>query len=317
MSIKVASTVVIDDSRNIIANANIKIGTMSYAPANSVLSAQSNTAGFNQVIIQNTNAGATSSSDIIVNNNLSTDTTYYGDFGMNSSAFTGTGNINLAGAVYLTATTSELVIGTTGANSVHFVIATGAFDTMLISSTGVTVRSNIAYVAPNAANTINSAMLNGGTLSFSGVSGQLFSITDSMTGTIFSVNDVSGIPLLTANASGVVSFVSTGGFVSYGTSPAVTAAGTVQANATAITRPISVVSTVAAGANSVIFPTAEAGMRLLILNTSATALNVYPASGAGINAGGTNVAYSLPAGGKLEYVAVSTTLWYSLNATYA
>jgi hypothetical protein len=317
MSIKVASTVVIDDTRNFIANANIKIGTMSYTPANSVLSAQSSTAGFNQVIIQNTNAGATSSSDIIVNNNLSTDTTYYGDFGMNSSAFTGTGNINLAGAVYLTATTSDLVIGTTGANSVHFVIATGAFDTMLLSSTGVTVRSNIAYVAPNAANTINSAMLNGGTLSFSGVSGQLFSITDSMTGTIFSVNDVSGIPLITANASGVVSFVSTGGFVSYGTSPAVTAAGTVQANATAITRPISVVSTVAAGANSVVFPSAEAGMRLLILNTSATALNVYPASGAGINAGGTNVAYSLTPGGKVEYVAVSTTQWYSLNATYA
>lgn len=179
------------------------------------------------------------------------------------------------------------------------------------------VKSNLAYVSPNAANTITSAMLNGGTLSWSGVAGQLFSITDSLTGTIFSVNDISGIPLITANASGVVSFVTTGGFVSYGASAAVTAAGTVQANATLLTRPISVVSTVAAGANSIVFPTAEAGMRLMVMNTSATALNVYPAVGGGINAGGTNAAYSLPAGGKLEYVAVSTTQWYSLNATYA
>ena len=317
MSIKVSSTVVIDDNRNVIANANIKIGTLGYTPANSVLWAQSTTAGYNQLILQNSDAGTTSSSDLVVNNNLSTDSTYYGDFGMNSSGFTGTGNLNLASAVYMTSTSSELVIGTTGANSIHFVINTGAFDTMLIGSTGVTVRSNLAYVAPNGANTITSAMLNGGTLSWSGNAGQLFSITDSLTGTIFSVNDISGIPLMTANASGVVSFVTTGGFVSYGASAAVTAAGTVQANATALTRPISVVSTVAAGANSVIFPTAEAGMRLLVMNTSATALNVYPAVGAGINAGGANVAYSLPAGGKLEYVAVTTTQWYSLNATYA
>jgi len=56
---------------------------------------------------------------------------------------------------------------------------------------------NISFSSSNAAfaNSITATFLDtAGTLSFSGLSGQLFSITDSMTGTIFSVNDISGIP---------------------------------------------------------------------------------------------------------------------------
>jgi hypothetical protein len=64
-------------------------------------------------------------------------------------------------------------------------------------------------------------------------------------------------------------------------------------------------------------PTTTAGMRIVIINTSATALNVYPATGGAINAGATNAAYSLAAGGRLEFVATSTTQWYTLSATYA
>ena len=37
-----------------------------------------------------------------------------------------------------------------------------------------------------------------------GTSGQLFSITDSLIGDIFEVSDISGIPILTVNSSGVV-----------------------------------------------------------------------------------------------------------------
>ncbi len=43
-----------------------------------------------------------------------------------------------------------------------------------------------------------------GTLSFEGSAGQLFSITNSLTGTIFSVNDVSGLPSIEVFDSGVV-----------------------------------------------------------------------------------------------------------------
>lgn len=60
-----------------------------------------------------------------------------------------------------------------------------------------------------------------GTLSFEGSSGQLFSIDNNLTsGSIFSVNDVSGIPSIDVNANGTVSIAGFNGNVGVGnTSP--------------------------------------------------------------------------------------------------
>jgi hypothetical protein len=54
------------------------------------------------------------------------------------------------------------------------------------------------------------------TLSFSGNTGQLFSITDSMSGTIFSVNDISGIPSIEVIDTGSVKIAETFGTVAVG-----------------------------------------------------------------------------------------------------
>ncbi len=54
------------------------------------------------------------------------------------------------------------------------------------------------------------------TLSFSGNTGQLFSITDSMSGTIFSVNDISGIPSIEVIDTGSVKLAETFGSVAIG-----------------------------------------------------------------------------------------------------
>lgn len=56
-----------------------------------------------------------------------------------------------------------------------------------------------------------------GTLSFEGSAGQLFSITNSLTGTIFSVNDISGIPSIEVLDTGVVKLAPYGGSVSIST----------------------------------------------------------------------------------------------------
>ena len=53
-------------------------------------------------------------------------------------------------------------------------------------------------------NTITLSVLDDATLSFSGTSGQLFSISDNLDGTIFSVNDVSGIPSIEVDDDGTV-----------------------------------------------------------------------------------------------------------------
>jgi hypothetical protein len=81
-----------------------------------------------------------------------------------------------------------------------------------------TIRSSLLYQSPNQSNTISSNMLDGGTLAFEGTTGQLFSITDSMTGTIFSVNDVSGIPSIEVLANGLIKFAEYNGNVIIGSS---------------------------------------------------------------------------------------------------
>jgi hypothetical protein len=56
-----------------------------------------------------------------------------------------------------------------------------------------------------------------GTVSFEGSAGQLFSITNDLSGTIFSVNDVSGIPSVEVNADGTVKIAEYSGNVLIGT----------------------------------------------------------------------------------------------------
>lgn len=57
----------------------------------------------------------------------------------------------------------------------------------------------------------------GGTLSFEGSAGQLFSLTNSLSGTIYSVNDVSGIPSIEVLDTGLVKLAQYGGNVLIGT----------------------------------------------------------------------------------------------------
>jgi len=96
----------------------------------------------------------------------------------------------------------------------------------------------------------------------------------------------------------------------------ISAAGSTQGTATALTKEIDVVSTVSTG-QGVVLPTAVAGMVITITNTSANSLLVYPASGGIINTLSTNAGFTQPAGSTIQYVAPTTTQWYTVGATYA
>jgi len=67
--------------------------------------------------------------------------------------------------------------------------------------------------------TLTAYPLANGTLSVDGSAGQLFSITNQLTGTLFSVNDVSGIPMITANDAGSITLVPFYGSVGINTAP--------------------------------------------------------------------------------------------------
>src|SRR6056300_1122394 len=64
---------------------------------------------------------------------------------------------------------------------------------------------------------INVEMYDTDTLSFEGNSGQLFSITDDMSGTIFAVNDISGTPSIEVDADGTARIAEISGNVLIGT----------------------------------------------------------------------------------------------------
>jgi len=127
-----------------ITPTSVTIGTLGYSDTNILISGQANVNTYDQFIIQNTNSGAAASADFVVSNNNSTSTTYYGNFGMNSSGFSGSGALNGVNNVYLTATTGDLVVGTTTSNAIHFVINGGTTDAMTINTANIVSIPNLA-----------------------------------------------------------------------------------------------------------------------------------------------------------------------------
>lgn len=116
------------------------------------------------------------------------------------------------------------------------------------------------------------------------------------------------------NATAGVTF---GGNVYRSIQSGVATAGTTQATATALTKDINVINTNTSSTQGVVLPTGTAGMEVILINATATSCNVYPASGASIDASAANAAFSLPGPARIMFIATSATQWYTLNATYA
>jgi hypothetical protein len=110
-------------------------GTLGYTDTNIFASYQTSVNSYAQQIVQNTSSGTSASADYIVSNDQGTATTFYGNFGMNSSAFTGVGPFQLPSVVYLFSTDSDLVIGTKTAHELRLVTNDNAADSITISPT--------------------------------------------------------------------------------------------------------------------------------------------------------------------------------------
>lgn len=91
-------------------------------------------------------------------------------------------------------------------------------------STNPTIKFNGANNTPTTLR-----VLDDGTVSFEGTAGQLFSISDGLTGSIFSVNDISGIPSIEVLDTGLVKLNQYGGSAVFGSSAAIQNASSVNA----------------------------------------------------------------------------------------
>ena len=113
--------------------------SIDYAATNALATFRSTVNSYNQVIVQNKSNGSAASADFVLNNDQSTDTTFYGNLGINSSTFSGSGAFAAPNATYLSSTSGPLVLGTTTAHPIRFVINGGATDVLYISEGGTAI----------------------------------------------------------------------------------------------------------------------------------------------------------------------------------
>ncbi len=113
-----------------------------------------------------------------------------------ASTNTTTGALTVAGGV-----------GITGQLSVN---------TIALGNTGVSVTPSMTYVG-SAGTVISMSVLSDTTLAWEGSSGQLFSIDNNLSsGEIFSVSDISGLPVITASAGQTITLNEFGGYTQVG-----------------------------------------------------------------------------------------------------
>jgi len=131
----------------IVSSSNIgafSYGTLGYSDINIVASYASTSTTYNQMVLQNNSTSSTASTNFNVSNNQATPSTFFGEFGINSSNFSGVGSFSQSNNVYLAAASSDLVIGTYSSNAVRVNINNSSTDAMVISNSGtVTIASNL------------------------------------------------------------------------------------------------------------------------------------------------------------------------------
>lgn len=128
----------------------LSAGSLGFSGARMGASFASSQTSYYQVVVQNTSSNSGASCDFVVCNDASTDTTNYGNFGINSSTYTGTGALNAANATYLTSTTGPLVLGSTTAHDLRFVYNSETTDSLTISSATATFGKSLKPVTGTA-----------------------------------------------------------------------------------------------------------------------------------------------------------------------
>jgi hypothetical protein len=86
-------------------------------------------------------------------------------------------------------------------------------------------------------------------------------------------------------------------------------AGGGQASATPLPAALNRVTTVATAGDSVMLPVAKAGLKVVVKNTSANSLNVFPAVGDAINALSANAAYAIATVKSAEFYCMVDGTW--------
>jgi hypothetical protein len=222
----------------------------------------------------------------------------------NGSQLTG---ITVAAGSAITNGTSNVTVDTSG--NVRTSVA-GTGNVLIVTSTGANIAGTLTATGNGTFGNVSATTFTG---ALSGTATTAGTVTTNAQPNITSVGTLTS---LTSSGNVTGANVTASAHVINGVTTGITAAGTVQANATALTTSINIVTTTNSG-TGVVLPTAVAGMMISVINAGGNTLAVYPAVNGVINSQSANIAYSLGAGGRLQFVAGNTIQWYTLSATYA
>jgi hypothetical protein len=109
----------------------------------------------------------------------------------------------------------------------------------------------------------------------------------------------------------VVDDISSTGNLILSITATVTAAGTIQSDATVLTKTYNVITT-ATSNQGVKLPTAQAGSIYTVVNATAVNVKIYPNTSGTINGGSANVSINVPSGASIKFIGTSTTNWQTL-----
>jgi hypothetical protein len=236
----------------------------------------------------------------------------------NSFAITAPVSPALGGTGTITAPTSgQFLIGTSGnvytpatIGTTTGISLTSGSGTLTINNTGVTALAGTSNQITASASTGSVTLSTPATFIAPGSIASTTSITAGNALTVTTGGATITAGGLTVTAGGIVV---TAGLEYLSTTASVSAAGSTQGTATALTANNVVVTTVSASQGVVLPVPSTTGTRISIVNKGANALAIYPNSGGSIDAASANTAISLPVNGTWTGFNSSTTQWYSSN----
>lgn len=189
----------------------------------------------------------------------------------------------------------------------------------LTQGTGITVgNASGAVTITNAGVTSNVA---GTGISVSGATGAVTITNSGVTAIAGTANQIAA-----SGSTGSVTLSIPSSFIAPGSvavttslsksiSTAVSAAGSTQGTATALTTDYNVVTT-AAASTGVVLPTAASpfGREVVVVNRGANPLTVYPATGAQIDGAATNAGVVVPVNAEVSFFSSSATQWFTMDS---
>ena len=162
---------------NILSSSNIGVfsyGNLSYSDTGVVASYASSVNSYVQIVAQNLSNANQASTDFTIVNDTGT---AYGDFGITSSTYSGTGRFYNSNVVYAYSGNVDLVIGTITNNAVHFVGNNATTDAMTLNGNNTITINALGATFPNSYLSNSAATLGNATITLGSTTSSVGNLT--------------------------------------------------------------------------------------------------------------------------------------------